>query len=52
MNRDFKEYSVPYELKQGPSISKYPDLSSYKINSDSLSQHYGMNVIISIKSLL
>lgn len=32
MKRDYSEYSQPYDIKQGPRSSKYPDLSSYDKN--------------------
>ena len=37
MNRDFKDYSQPYDIKQSSGSSKYPDLSSYGKHSTSMS---------------
>lgn len=36
MNRDFKDYSHPYDINQSSGSSKYPDLSTYGKNPSTI----------------
>ena len=53
MKRDYSEYSQPYDIKQGPRSSKYPDISShiqnpnYENNDNVLSKyHIDVNLVL------